>query len=71
GIELQAMTKARAARRGRRMEWRSKKKRVGRQSKPADTGMMVDLSDTGFYVPPQRKAAGRVGPFRCVLEVVE
>jgi hypothetical protein len=47
------------------MGWRSKKKRVGRQSKSADTGMMVDLSDTGFYVAPQRKPASRVGPLLC------
>jgi hypothetical protein len=53
------------------MEGRSKKKRTGRQSKPADTGMMVDLSDTGFYVPPQRKPAGGVGPFRRCLELME
>jgi len=47
------------------MGGRSKKMQAARQSKSADTGMMVDLSDTGFYVPPQRKAASDVGPLRC------
>jgi hypothetical protein len=33
--------------------------------------MMVDLSDTGFYVPPQRKPAGCAGAFGGCLEVLE
>jgi len=53
------------------MGGRSKKKRVRQKSKPADTGMMVDLSDTGFYVPPQRKLAGPVRSPGCCSEVSE
>jgi hypothetical protein len=53
------------------MEGAPIKRQAGRQSKAADTGMMVDLSDTGFYVTPQRRPNGGVGLLLVVLEFAE